>query len=267
MPQFIASLNFCHYFCPYLPLSIVAKAVHRAFLTIALLGYFVFSPLANAVNSDAAENGLSQKSQQILAVCQGCHGENLSGNKILHSPALAGQSLTYLNSQIKKFQQGIRGANKKDITGQQMANIALTLTDTDSLLETNKYISQRSFVPEKMLGIEIDKTNSQAGNAQKIAQQLKQGSNYYQGKCGACHGGRGEGNDRMSAPRLNNLSASYISKQMMNFSNGIRGSHSDDKYGRQMAMMAKTSSGQELKNIIMFISAKGSEKKQVANHE
>ena len=40
---------------------------------------------------------------------------------------------------------------------------------------------------------------------------------------------------------------------MSNFSNGIRGYKKEDKLGRQMAMMAKTTSGQELDDIIFYI--------------
>jgi cytochrome c oxidase subunit 2 len=44
---------------------------------------------------------------------------------------------------------------------------------------------------------------------------------------------------------------------MNNFVQGIRGTHKEDKYGRQMAMMAKTTSGTELQDIIAYISYLG----------
>jgi cytochrome c oxidase subunit 2 len=175
----------------------------------------------------------------------------------LNAPALAGQSLSYLNRQITKFRQGSRGGNQADSTGQQMANIAATLNDADSLLAVNQYISNLIFQAEINSAPPVSSTQHLADDSRKFAMQLKQGSNYYQGKCGACHGGNGEGNEKMFAPRLNNLSTSYLLKQMKNFSDGSRGAQSDDKYGRQMAMMAKTSSGQELKNIIMYINKIG----------
>lgn len=236
---------------------ITSKVVLRRLFLAFFLTYILSSQVTHARQIDK----LSQKSQQVLLVCQGCHGENLSGQAKLNTPALAGQSLNYLNRQMTKFQQGLRGRNEKDSTGQQMAEIAITLNNSDSLLEINQYISKLPFRAETMAITDQAKRNIPPDNVEKNlaikAMQLRQGSNYYQGKCGACHGGSAEGNEKMFAPRLNNLSTTYLLKQMKNFSDGIRGDHTDDKYGRQMAMMAKTSTGQELSNIILFIKSKG----------
>ena len=79
------------------------------------------------------------------------------------------------------------------------------------------------------------------------------GSRYYQGKCGACHGGTAQGNKSLNAPKLTGLSDVYLLRQMANFSNGLRGYKAEDKLGRQMAMMAKTTSGQELNDIVFYI--------------
>ncbi|WP_158089120.1 c-type cytochrome [Cognaticolwellia mytili] len=183
----------------------------------------------------------------MLTVCKDCHGKNLSGQEMLNAPAIAGQSLLYLTRQIAKFRNGSRGKHKDDSTGQQMASIAITLNDPESLLEVNQYISRLTFIEEV--------TNLNTTKATASISQLRLGSNYYQAKCGACHGGNAQGNDKMLAPRLNHLSPTYLLKQMANFSNATRGGGSDDKYGRQMAMMAKISAGQELDNIIMFINS------------
>ena len=82
---------------------------------------------------------------------------------------------------------------------------------------------------------------------------MPNGSRYYQGKCGACHGGTAKGNKSLNAPKLTGLSKAYLQRQMSNFSSGIRGTKTEDKLGRQMAMMAKTTSGQELNDIIFYI--------------
>jgi cytochrome c oxidase subunit 2 len=242
----------------------------RNFFLILILGYVFSAQVAYAAKYDQ----LSQKAQQLLTVCQGCHGESFSGQEQFKAPAIAGQSLGYLNRQIDKFRAGTRGGNeggsKKDSAGRQMANIALTLNDSKSLLEINQYISQLTFIPETsnmndVLLASVIKANE--SNSVITAQQLRQGSNYYQGKCGACHGGNAEGNEKMSAPRLNHLSSTYLLRQMASFSNGTRGGRADDKYGRQMAMMAKTSSGQELSNIILFINRAGMKVSVSADHE
>ncbi len=239
----------------------------RCFFLILILSYVFSAQMAHAVKYDQ----LSLKAQQLLTLCQGCHGESLSGQEQFNVPAIAGQSQLYLARQMAKFRSGTRGGSevggKKDNAGQQMANIALTLNDPKSLLEINQYISQLTFIAETSNKNDVSQASASESSSAITTQQLKQGSNYYQGKCGACHGGNAEGNDKMSAPRLNHLSSAYLLRQMTSFSNGTRGGRADDKYGRQMAMMAKTSSGQELSNIIMFINRAGRKANVSADHE
>lgn len=56
--------------------------------------------------------------------------------------------------------------------------------------------------------------------------------------CGACHGATGLGNRGMQAPALVNLDDWYLERQLKNFKAGIRGRHSRDTYGMQMASQA-----------------------------
>ena len=45
----------------------------------------------------------------------------------------------------------------------------------------------------------------------------------------------------------------YLLRQVENFRNGVRGAFEDAKYGQQMAMMAKTVSDEELRDIAAFL--------------
>lgn len=56
--------------------------------------------------------------------------------------------------------------------------------------------------------------------------------------CAACHGANGEGNPVMKAPKLAGLSTDYLVKQLMNFRQGIRGTHAEDVAGMQMKSAA-----------------------------
>jgi len=58
--------------------------------------------------------------------------------------------------------------------------------------------------------------------------------------CAACHGSQGEGNQQLNAPKLAGQEGWYIKTQLELYKRGIRGSHEDDIYGRQMAPMAGT---------------------------
>jgi cytochrome c oxidase subunit 2 len=87
---------------------------------------------------------------------------------------------------------------------------------------------------------------------------LHNGNNLYYGKCGACHGGRAEGNVALKAPRLAGLDAVYIKRQFAHFRDGVRGADPKDVPGRQMAMMAKTlPNDRDLEDVIAFIQQQG----------
>ena len=66
----------------------------------------------------------------------------------------------------------------------------------------------------------------------------RNGNNLYQGKCGACHGGRAEGNESLAAPRLAGLDTAYLQRQLSHFARACAARIRHDKYGRQMSLMA-----------------------------
>ena len=72
--------------------------------------------------------------------------------------------------------------------------------------------------------------------------------------CAACHGTRGEGLAALNAPKLAGQEPWYLKRQIMNFKNGVRGTHEDDVYGRQMAPMAATLvDEQAIDNVVAYI--------------
>ncbi len=56
--------------------------------------------------------------------------------------------------------------------------------------------------------------------------------------CASCHGAQGEGNQALNAPKLSGQTDWYLRRQLANYKNGLRGTHEDDTWGRQMAPMA-----------------------------
>jgi len=198
------------------------------FIASAATVITVFFPAKASANS----------SQELYQQCVACHGVKGEGNATLNAPAIAGQFDWYLSRQIKNFKQGLRGSHPDDVYGKQMLAIV-------SLLDTEKDLASLSAYIQSLPAVA---SNSTAKG------DLKNGNSYYQGKCGACHGGQGQGNVSLQAPKLAGIDTAYLKRQMENFSKGIRGSHEQDKLGRQMAMMAKTTSGKELDDILYYIS-------------
>ena len=52
--------------------------------------------------------------------------------------------------------------------------------------------------------------------------------------CAACHGGQGQGNPSLGAPRLAGQQADYLLQQLQGFKDGRRGYDSRDSHGAQM---------------------------------
>lgn len=181
--------------------------------------------------------------QQLFAACVACHGTRAEGDPAVGAPALAGQQASYLQRQLRNFGAGLRGTHKEDVYGGQMraANQAL-LRDDRAIVAVASYIAG---LP-KTVPARTGKFDARNGN------------NLYQGKCGACHGGKAEGNDALGAPRLAGLDAAYLKRQFGHFKRGVRGVHPDDRYGRQMAMMSTTlATERELDDVIGHILTAG----------
>ena len=73
--------------------------------------------------------------------------------------------------------------------------------------------------------------------------------------CRSCHGNDGWGSPAIHAPAIAGLSENYLLRQLTHYRDGIRGSHQDDTYGRQMALMAQNLDDEGIQRLSTFISA------------
>ncbi len=72
--------------------------------------------------------------------------------------------------------------------------------------------------------------------------------------CAACHGQQGEGLQALNAPKLTGQSEWYLRRQIKAYKSGLRGTHADDVYGKQMAPMAATLvDDAAINNVIAYI--------------
>ena len=196
--------------------------------------------------SVAAVAAAAAPSPQLYASCVACHGARGEGNAAVGAPAIAGQSESYLRRQLQNFRAGVRGTHKADVYGAQMkAASGATLRDDNALASLAQYVGSLPKTTVKSVA-KFDAHN---------------GNNLYQGKCGACHGGKAEGNEALSAPRLSGLDAVYLQRQLANFRTGVRGAHERDKYGRQMALMAgMVTTEKDVNDVIGHIQTSGAAK-------
>jgi cytochrome c oxidase subunit 2 len=195
--------------------------------------------LGIATGASAAD---AARGKQLFATCAACHGAEALGNPALQAPALAGQDAAYLERQLQNFRAGIRGADPTDATGAQMRAAVSVLPDDAAAADVAAYLA----------GLKPAVAAPLAGS------DLRNGSNYYQGKCGACHGGRAEGNPSLFAPRLAGQDTGYLRRQFLNFQKGVRGASAEDRYGRQMKLMSGTlPADKDLEDVLGFIAAQG----------
>lgn len=160
--------------------------------------------------------------QTLYTVCAGCHGQQGEGNAALQAPRLSGLDSRYLERQLKYYKTGVRGAHEQDKSGQQMAAMTAGLADDNAIRDVTAYIGTLDSKPALAT----------------VKGDLRRGQSYY-ASCAGCHGAKGQGNYATNAPRLAGQHDWYVAQQIENFKLGIRGSHTDDLYGRQMIMMAK----------------------------
>jgi cytochrome c oxidase subunit 2 len=157
----------------------------------------------------------------LYAVCSACHGAQGQGNPALNAPKLARQASWYLARQLRNFKAGLRGADSRDVYGQQMSPMAATLADDAAIGNVVAYIAT---LPDAPAGSTVH------GDASR-------GQSLYT-TCAACHGTAGQGVWATNAPRLAGMSDWYLARQLGNFQTGLRGAHAQDFPGAQMAQLA-----------------------------
>jgi cytochrome c oxidase subunit 2 len=74
--------------------------------------------------------------------------------------------------------------------------------------------------------------------------------------CAACHGSQGEGLVALNAPKLAGQDPRYLKEQLRKYKAGIRGTHEEDVFGRQMQPMAATLVNDTLvDNVVAYIAS------------
>ena len=191
----------------------------------------------NAVPAFAAVDVAAGK--VLYGTCIACHGASGEGNPALNSPALGGQDAAYIERQLSNFKAGLRGTHPADIYGMQMRSMAAILVGEAASANVAAYIGTLPTSPGAAR--EYDRRN---------------GENQYNAACGACHGGRAEGNPALQAPRLAGLDEAYLRRQLAYFRDGVRGAAPQDRLGKQMAMMADmVSTDKDISDVIGYILA------------
>jgi cytochrome c553 len=178
-----------------------------------------------------------ERGRALFRLCTACHGDQGEGRFELGAPAIAGLPEWYVETQLHKFRQGVRGAHPQDIAGMRMRPMARSLPIESDVTAVARYVAglPRQVPPPTLSG------------------DVANGAARY-GVCMACHGPDGKGNQQMGAPPLAAASDWYLLTQLKNFKHGVRGANpAKDVAGSMMAPMANTLDEQAMKDVIAYI--------------
>ena len=156
--------------------------------------------------------------------CASCHGASGAGNPSLGAPNLTLFSRAYLERQLRGFRGGWR-----DTTDPYTQTMSAAVGALDAGL-----------VAEALLAIDQLPDSREISVAKAAAGDTDRGEDLYTAYCGACHGTNAGGNDALGAPSLLGLDADYLARQYRHFSEGRRGFHADDRYGKQMNRLSRS---------------------------
>jgi len=170
-------------------------------------------------------------------LCNRCHGAQGQGMQGLEAPILAGMPAWYVEVQLKKFREGIRGTHPKDMPGMRMRPMANTLRESDVPIVSAHVLN----MPIQQAVPSIKDANLENGKAGFAM-------------CVGCHGTDAKGNQQIGAPLLAGLNDWYVLTQLKNFKAGVRGGDpTRDAQGASMRTMAATLSDEAMKDIAAYL--------------
>lgn len=109
--------------------------------TIAMKDVVAFIETLPEVPIKTELSGDIRKGERIYeTICGSCHGPNAKGNELMHAPRLNGVDDRYLQNQIGKFKNGLRGNHPDDTYGAPMVPMMSLLKDEQSVNDIIAYI-------------------------------------------------------------------------------------------------------------------------------
>jgi len=203
----------------------------------ALVLIVLSSGLSVSASAQDAERG-----RELFQLCASCHGAAGEGNPLYLAPPIAGLPQWYLEGQLTKFRDGVRGTHFDDMQGMRMRPMAMSLRTEhgDDLKDVATYVaSLPSAKPAATLS---------GGDAAR-------GATHYL-VCQACHGAAGEGVQATNGPPVANQSDWYLLSSIQRFKSGVRGSNPGDANGAVMRGMANIlQDEQAMKDVIAYMTS------------
>jgi cytochrome c553 len=161
------------------------------------------SPASREFQEAIAKRPDESRGREIFARCSGCHGPTANGTSDGDIPRIAGQHFQVLVRQLIHFRYGMRWNDR-------MEDVAMNL----HILENAQDIADVA-----AFASHLDRSGPRGVGDGK---ELQRGAAIYAGRCAACHGTGGRGDDRAWVPRLDGQHAAYLERQMRDAATGRR---------------------------------------------
>lgn len=183
----------------------------------------------------------ADRGQELFTNCVACHGEDGAGDSRYLAPNIAGLPAWYVETELTKFRDHIRGNHPDDAGGLRMAPMLKTLHGDEDIAAVAAYVAS---LPRPHAEATLD------GDAAR-------GASLYS-PCVACHGEDGTGDEAQGAPPLAGASDWYLLTQLGHFKAGVRGADPrDESGGRMRAMASGLADEQAMKDVVAHISTLG----------
>jgi cytochrome c553 len=180
---------------------------------------------ATHVQAESLVDGSAEAGKAKAITCMACHGpEGISANPLW--PNIAGQSATYIVTQLTAFRDGALNPQAAERYDALMSPQSLALTDED-IRNLAVYFES---LPAPAQAV------ANPGTVDK-GEALYRGGDMADGTaaCLACHGPTGRGNPAANYPALQGQHAVYTAKQLNDYANGTRTSDGKTSVMRDIA--------------------------------
>jgi cytochrome c553 len=205
---------------------------HLAFWPVLLLIGGLSLSGCSFGKTDAATRG-----REVFETCVPCHNADGSGNAAIGAPNIAGMKEWYVEEELEKLRDGVRGKEFNDMEGMRMRPMALSITSEDDVKAVSHYVE----------------TLPPVWHAATLPGDPKAGEALF-ATCAACHGDNGAGNPDLKAPRIAGVDDWYLATELRKFRSGVRGASPKDAGGRLMRPMARSLADEDaIRNVVAYI--------------
>ncbi|MGA2720102.1 MAG: c-type cytochrome [Candidatus Acidiferrales bacterium] len=118
------------------------RQIMKSWLPLVLLSALGVAGCQARASTDATSSPASSSSRgrELFETCAECHGTHGEGSSEIGAPNIAGMNAWYVESELRKFRAGERGAQFDDIEGMRMRPMALSLPTEGDIPVIAKYV-------------------------------------------------------------------------------------------------------------------------------